>query len=59
MKQYKAEEVFSDTILGWNKDPHVFYRTIYTCPQCGYKISFKEDDFCRYWQSQHFDSICH
>lgn len=48
MKQYRAEEVFSDTILGWNKDPHVFYRIIYTCPQCGYKLSFKENDFYRY-----------
>lgn len=48
MKQYKADEVFSDIILGWNKDPHVFYRTIYTCPQCGCKLSFKEDDFCQY-----------
>ena len=48
MKIYKPEEVFTDTILGKDKDPHLYYRTIYTCPICGYKVSFKEDDFYRY-----------
>ena len=47
-EMYEASLVFSDTKLGKNKDPHLYYKTLYTCPNCGYGISFKEEDFHRY-----------
>ena len=43
-----ATEVFTDTVMGGDTDPRVFYRTLYTCPKCGGEVSFTENDFLRH-----------
>jgi predicted RNA-binding Zn-ribbon protein involved in translation (DUF1610 family) len=48
MKQHNATEVFTDTVMGGDKDPRVFYRTLYSCPRCGGEVSFTENDFLRH-----------
>lgn len=58
MRQYKPKEVFSNVTLGENRDPHVFYRTIYTCPCCGQQVAFKEDDFLRHELQKSLDFEC-
>lgn len=45
---YEASSVFSDIELGKNKDPQLYYKTLYTCPKCGNEVSFTEKDFDRY-----------
>lgn len=52
MKRYLPQMVFTDRELGKNKDPHFYYRTIYTCPICKNKVSFNENDFLRYSQNK-------
>lgn len=47
-EMYEASSVFSDTELGKNKDPLLYYKTLYTCPKCGNEVSFTEKDFNRY-----------
>lgn len=46
-EEYQANSVFSDTVLE-QKDPHVYNKTLYTCPKCGCEVSFGEKDFRRY-----------
>ena len=48
MKQHNATEVFTDTVMGGDTDPRVFYRTLYTCPKCGGEVSFTENNFLRH-----------
>jgi len=48
IKEYNATEVFTDTKMGGDKDPRVFYRTLYTCPKCAGELSFTEKDFLRH-----------
>ena len=46
-EEYQANSVFSDTVLE-RKDPQVYNKTLYTCPKCGFEVSFGEKDFRRY-----------
>ena len=48
IKEYNASEVFTDTKMGGDEDPRVFYRTLYTCPKCGGEVSFTKNDFLRH-----------
>ena len=45
MKEYNASEVFTDTKMGGEEDPRVYYRTLYTCPKCGGEVSFNKNNF--------------
>lgn len=52
MKYYRPQMVFTEIELGKNKDPQLYYRTIYTCPICAYKVSFNEGNFLSYSQNK-------
>ena len=45
MKENNASEVFTDTKMGGEEDPRVYYRTLYTCPKCGGEVSFNKNNF--------------